>query len=366
MASHYEATLQRDIDLIRSKVLEMSNLAEKALKDALRAVVEKNRQAAYSVVLRDQNIDEFEKQIDRLCLEFLVRQQPVAGHLRFVYATIKINAEMERIGDYAESIARQALKIAHLPEVPAVKRFEEIAQFSIPMLRDAVRAFTDQNAELAKSTMVIEEKVDELRNRINAELLGMRQENRIPLESLTPLMTIARRFERVSDQAKNICEEVLYMCTGEYSKHKGTEVLRVLFVDEHNACRSQMAEGIANALGQPRLVFASAGLDPKPVDPATVKFMKEKGIDVSRQTSKAIEQIPNFDHYQVIIALAKEAQKVFPPPPTKTVSLEWAVQDPSKVSGSPEQVKAAYEATYQYICEHINDLAEAILGDKID
>jgi phosphate transport system protein len=366
MASHYEATLQRDIDLIRSKVLEMSNLAAKALQDALKAVVERNRQAAYSVILRDQNIDDLEKQIDRLCLEFLVRQQPVAGHLRFVYATIKINAELERIGDYAESIARQALKIAHLPEVPAAKRFEEIANYSIPMLRDAARAFTDQNAELAKTTMIVEEKVDELRNQINAELLGMRQQDRIPLEALTPLMTIARRFERVSDQAKNICEEVLYMCTGEYSKHKGTEVLRVLFVDERNSCRSQMAEGIANSLGQPSLVFASAGINPQPMDPATVKYMKEKGIDISRQHSKSVEQIPNFDHYQVIIALAKEAEKVFPPPPTKTVSLGWTVQDPSKVMGTPEQVKAAYDATYQYICEHINDLAEAILGDKID
>jgi phosphate transport system protein len=366
MGSHYEATLQRDTDLIRGKVLEMSGLANRALKDALKAVVERNRQAAYSVILRDQNIDELEKQIDRLCLEFLVRQQPVAGHLRFVYATIKINAELERIGDYAESVARQALKVAHLNPMPAAASFVEIANFSIPMLQDAVRAFTDQNAELARATMVIEEKVDGIRNRINAELIGLRQDNRIPLESLTPLMTIARRFERVSDQAKNICEEVLYMCTGEYAKHKGTEVLRILFVDGHNACRSQMAEGIANNLDQPRLMFASAGIDPKPIDPATVKFMKEKGIDISRQTSKSVEQVPNLEHYQVIVALAKEAEKVFPPPPTKTVALEWTVQDPSKVTGSPEQVRAAYEATYQFICEHINDLSEAILGDKID
>jgi phosphate transport system protein len=366
MASHYEATLQRDTDLIRGKVLEMSALAEKALKDGLKAVLERDRQAAYSVILRDQNIDELEKQVDRLCLEFLVRQQPVAGHLRFVYATIKINAELERIGDYAESIARQALKIAHLNPVPAAASFEEIADFSIPMLRDAVRAFTGQNADLARNTMVIEEKVDVIRNRINAELIGLREQNHIPLESLTPLMTIARRFERVSDQAKNICEEVLYMCTGEYAKHKGTEVLRILFVDEHNSCRSQIAEGIANNLDQPRLVFASAGIDPKPVDPGTVKFLKEKGIDVSRQSSKSVEQVPNLDHYQVIVALAHEAQKVFPPPPTKTVTLEWTVQDPSRVTGTPEQVQAAYEAAYQFICEHINDLSEAILGDKID
>src|SRR5687768_10139394 len=164
MASHYEATLQRDIDLIRSKVLEMSGLAEKALKDGLRAVVGRDRQAAYSVILRDQNIDDLEKQIDRLCLEFLVRQQPVAGHLRFVYATIKINAELERIGDYAESVARQALKLQSIQSQPFYVRCIEIANLSIPMLHDAVQAFVDQNAELARSTMDIEDKVDTVRN----------------------------------------------------------------------------------------------------------------------------------------------------------------------------------------------------------
>src|SRR5215211_7798704 len=150
MASHYEATLQRDIDLIRGKVLEMSALAEKALKDGLKAVLGRDRQAAYSVILRDQNIDELEKQIDRLCLEFIIRQQPVAGHLRFVYATIKINAELERIGDYAESIARQILKISKFDLKAFHPQFVEIASLSIPMLHAAVQAFVEQNPELAR------------------------------------------------------------------------------------------------------------------------------------------------------------------------------------------------------------------------
>src|SRR5262245_28646597 len=321
MASHFEASFQRDIERIKGKIGQMGALAERALRDCVQALRDRNRQIAYAVILRDKRIDELEKEVDRLCLEFLVRQQPVAGPLRFVYATIRINLELERVGDYAESIARQIVKLVGLNVSIPTERFVEIAELSIPMLRDAIRAFVDQNAELAKTTMEVEEAVDLLRNRINAEVVELRQTNKIPLAALTPLMTVARRFERVSDQAKNICQEVLYMCTGEYSKHKGAEVLRLLFVDEHNSCVSQMAEGIANSLEQPRLVFASAGIDPRPVDPATLKYMKEKGIDISRQHSKSVEQIPNLDHYQVIIALAKEAEKVFPPPPTKTVSL---------------------------------------------
>ena len=111
MATHFEQSLQRDIDRIKAKVGEMAGLAERALRDGLRALQEKNRVLAYSVVLRDQRVDEMEKEVDRLCLEFIVRQQPVAGPLRLAYATIRINLELERVGDYAEGIARQVLKL---------------------------------------------------------------------------------------------------------------------------------------------------------------------------------------------------------------------------------------------------------------
>src|SRR5260221_4770238 len=305
-----------------------------------------------------------EKEIDRLCLEFLVRQQPAGAHLRFAYATIKINLELERIGDYAESIARQVLKISSLEPQPSYEKFVAIANLSIRMLEQAVQAFVDQKPDLARSTMVIEEEVDLLRNGINAALMEQNQLGKIPLEAFTALLTIARRFERVSDQAKNMCEEVLYMCTGEYAKHKGTEVLRVLFVDIRNACRSQMAEAIANSLDRPEFVFSSAGIDPHPIDPATVKFLADKVMDISANKSKGVSQIPNLDHYQVIVALAQEAQRVFPPPATTPIGLDWNVKDPSFGEGSPEEVRLAYEATFQYINTHIRDLVEAILGEQ--
>ena len=135
---HLEANLQRDIDVIRSKVSKMAELAESSLNDGLRALFDRDGQLAYSVILRDQQIDEYEKEIDRLCLEFMVRQQPAAGPLRFVYATIKINQELERIGDYAESIARQGLLINSLKIDIDYSQFKSISEISIPMLGKAV------------------------------------------------------------------------------------------------------------------------------------------------------------------------------------------------------------------------------------
>jgi phosphate transport system protein len=366
MATHFEQSLQRDIDRIRTKIGHMASLAERALRDCMKALAEKNRVLAYSVILRDQRIDELEKEVDRLCLEFMVRQQPVAGTLRLAYATIRINLELERVGDYAESIARQILKLTSMDVDIPVGRFEEIANLSIPMLHDSVKAFVDQDAELARQTTATEELVDTLKSRLNADLMKLNRENKVPFESLNALMMIARHFERVSDQAQNICTEVLYMCTGEYSRHKGSESTRVIFVDRHNSCRSQLAEAIANSLNQPLFIFASAGLEPTGVDPRTIAFLKEKGLDVSRHTSKPIEQIPNLDHYQIIVALAKEAEKIFPPRPNKTVCLDWSIEDPSKMQGTPAEIKAAYETTYQFLRSHIEDLVQAVLGDKVD
>src|SRR5882672_2749370 len=127
MATHFEESLQRDIDRIRGKVKEMATLGEQALRNCLKALAEKNRVLAFAVILRDQRIDELEKEVDRLCLEFIVRQQPVAGPLRLAYATIRINLELERVGDYAESIARQILKLTAMEVQIPVERYAEIA-----------------------------------------------------------------------------------------------------------------------------------------------------------------------------------------------------------------------------------------------
>jgi len=367
MPTRLEDSLQRDIGRIRQEVLEMSGLAERALRDVVTALVEGNRQIAYAVILRDQYIDEKEKEVDRLCLEFLVRQQPVAGHLRLAYSTIKINLELERVGDYAESVARHLLRLSTLPRPPQVliDRIVEMADLAIPMLHDSIEAFLAQDPELAKRPIAVEPAVDALLGKLNGDLIDLLREQKIAPEMMEPMLTIGRRFERVADQARNVCMEVLYMCTGEYAKHPGAETFRILFVGEHDSCRSQMAEAIAQSLGLSRFIFSSAGLDPRPIDATTLRFMKEKGFDLSRRAPQAIYQVPNLEHYQVIVGVAPEAQGAFPRSPRKMVYVDWSIDDPSQVQGPPEAVHAAYEATYQFLSSHVRDLVEAVLGTKI-
>jgi phosphate transport system protein len=360
MKSHLEESLERDIKRIRSTVIKMGSLAEGALRASLHALTETDRQLAYSVILRDRFIDELEKDLDRLCQEFLIRQHPAAGHLRFVYAVIKINNELERIGDYAESIARHFLALSSLDPQPSYQAIEEIAHQSIPMLRNALQAFSDEDPDLATKTMDMEDKVDKIRWRITDELGQLYEGHKLPSEAFQSLMVIANRFERVADRACNLCEEVLYMCTGEDVKHKGKELFRVLFVDEHDACRGQMAKGIGTSLGLERFRFHSAGISPRPVDPKTIEFLKGKGIDISQETSKYLQQVLDLRDYQIYVGLCEEAEEAFPPPPTKMISVHWEIKNPSKLEGSEEEIEAAYEKTFKELDSHIRDLVEAV------
>jgi phosphate transport system protein len=362
--TYLEESLVRDIARLTGKLATMAGLAEQSLRRALSALTHRNCQTAYSVILRDQRIDELEKEIDRLCLEFFVRQQPVSKTLRFAYAVMRINAELERVGDYAESMARQTLVLCSLEAELPTERFLEIANHAISMLHSAVESFVKEDPALAKRTMEEEEIVDRLRHQLGAELVRMPGAGTLPIEALSPLLNIVNRFERVADQAKNICQQVLYLCTGQYLKHPGSEVTRVLFVDQDNSCRSQLAEVAANSLGQPRFVFWSAGIERRPIDPGTADYLSRHGIDISGRASKLVEQVPNFDHFQIIVALDPAAHRAFPPPPTKVVCIDWSLPDPSRVDGSPEEIEAAYEQAYQYLLGHVQDLVQAIVTDQ--
>ncbi|MCX7727280.1 MAG: phosphate signaling complex protein PhoU [Chitinispirillaceae bacterium] len=349
----HEEAVKRDIERIRNYLIEMANFAECSLRDSIKACLENDHKLAYAIILRDQLIDEKEKEIDRLCLDFIVRHQPVSEQLRFAFSAIKLNVEIERVGDYAESVARHIFKLQHWSEEHCKSEIVELANTAIDMFHDAISAFIEQSPEKAKETLRIEDKVDSMRDEVLNKLI----KSSVGLETPLVLFNIIRRFERVADQARNICMELLYLFTGEYVKHLGSDVIRVLFVDEHNAVLSRIAESIATSLDKPRFIFSSAGIDPKPMDPYAIEFLKKKGYDVTPSVSKSVEQIPNLNFYQVIVALSAGATKLIPQYPRKTIYLNWQIEDPSTKEGNKEK---NYEDAYQYIKNQIEELIEAI------
>ena len=360
MSGHLEAAVQEDLEDIRRQVVAMAEMAEKAVRSSVHAVLNKDPQTALGVILRDSFIDEAEKQLDQLCLRFLVRHQPAARLLRFAYSSIKVNLELERVGDYAEAIAREALKLSAIETPLPLDRLQQIVQLAERMLHDAIQSFVNQDPQLATKTIESDEAVDLLRDKLTTDVMAAFRQGSVPFEALYPLIMVIRRLERVSDQARNIGMETLYLCTGTIAKHPHSSVLDVLFVDERSSCRGIMAEAIGKSLGEPGFVFTSAGLDPEPVEPVTTRFMQSKGIDVATAVPKAVTDVENLEHQDVIILLAPEAKRAFPRRPRRAVLLDWPMQDPSRVRGTDAEVHAAYEKAYAFIEAQIRDLVSAI------
>ena len=186
----------------------------------------------------------------------------------------------------------------------------------------------------------------------------------LPLEALPPLITIARRFERVSDQATNICEEALYFATGEYLRHLPREGFRVLFVDETNGCLSRMAEAIGNGLGAKRFSFASAGIDGRPrrsADGPVPRGEGDRHLAASRRGRWS--EVPQLDQVQVIVALCKEAERTIPQRPPKTVGPGLVRAGSLAGAGHPGGGAGRVRTTYETLTSHIRDLVQAILGN---
>lgn len=331
----------------------MGRRATRGLQDSLESFVHGNRQLAYSVMLRDTFIDALDQELDRLTLEFILRQQPVGIHLRFAAAVLKVNLELERVGDYAKSIAKQVLSLSRYEFTPPLNPFIELAARAIPLLEAAVDAFVRRDVAAARRVIAAEPEVEALRNGIGELLFLERQAGRIPLEAYTPLTNLARRLERVADQAKNISQETLFMVTGEYSKHKDSEIIRVLFVGATAAGPALLAETIGQALGDARFVFTGAVMEPNGGNAAVLDFLRAHGYEVSSAKLRTPDQIPNREFYQVVVALSPRAREAFPPARARTVNLEWNFEDPTDL-----------ERTHSVLQNQINDLVSALLGER--
>ena len=359
---HYEASLARDLERLREKIREMAERNAQSLRDGLAALTGNDRQLAYSIILRDTFINALDREIDRLCLEFIIRQQPVGFHLRFAAAVIKVNLDLERVGDYSRSIAKQVLKLSTLGNPPVPESFRRIAERAIPLLLKAINSFLNEDPEGARHVIAEEAEVDSMRTKIGEELYSSRAINGLPFKAYDPLLNIARRYERVANQAKSIAQETIFMVTGEYAKHERGAVLRVLFIDDTNAAASQLAEAIGQSLGDPHFLFSSAGISPQPLDPGLLEFLAGKGVETSHATPRSVAQVPNLEHYQVFIALTAEARSVFPPATSKTVNLEWLLPDPT--AGERLTSAADYAETWDFLQGQIRDLVDALLGEE--
>ena len=363
MATLLEEQLQRDIDRIRDKVREMADLAARSLEESVRALVDGNTRLAYSSIIRDSRIDDLESKVDAMCVEFMVRHIPVAANLRFAHSVAKISLELERIGDYAESINRQAIVLATAKNRPNLDKVEQLAGIAIDMVRQAVRSFLDDDIELARGAQSLDAKANRIHQEIYLDLLGAHPEGPEDLSTLFSVLSVANRFERVADQADNICEEVLYIATGENTRHTLTKDVRVLFVSPASSGLGLMAEGIGEAIAGDHFDFFSAGTDETTPDTRIIEFLARKGIDSSDHTAQSLEEIGDLDRFKMVVAIGSGVAQGIHSPGYKTIIQEWDVLDPSTVRGGDEETQELrYAETFDDLVGRIRELIHGLHG----
>jgi phosphate transport system protein len=212
--------LQREIEELKQRVLSLCATVEKSVALAARAIVDRNAEYARQVIEADPEIDRQEVALEEDALKILALHQPVAIDLRFIVASIKLNTDLERIGDLAVNIAERAQYLSAQPFPIESLGFTPMSQRVMWMLRRSIDAFVTLDPALAREVCAADDEVDAM-NRAAYEAVKRSIERReSEANTLVHLLSVSRHLERIADHATNIAEDVIYMTSGEIVRHR--------------------------------------------------------------------------------------------------------------------------------------------------
>jgi phosphate transport system protein len=211
--------LQKDIAILKKNLLSLSSLVESQVEKAVRAFLERDDELAREVIERDAEIDAREIEVEEECLKTLALHQPVAIDLRLTIAILKMNSDLERIGDLAVNIARKAASVIGEPPLETPFDIAGMGMKAQIMLRDSIDALINVDVELARRVRRRDDEVDDLKHRIREEAEEMIRHRPELVRGLLRLLAVSRNLERIADGATNIAEDVIYLSQGEIPRH---------------------------------------------------------------------------------------------------------------------------------------------------
>jgi phosphate transport system protein len=214
---------QEDLDALKSRLLEMGGLAEDRVRRSVQALVDRDFADVDRLLVGDEPINELHIEIDNRCFKLLALQQPMAADLRAIVAAVKINTDLERVGDLAVNIAEAAKRYTMHPPVKKlidIPRMGEIAQV---MLRDALDAYVRRDTALAQRVLNEDDKLDALKTQIFRELLTYMLQDPGTIEPALDLLLVSRHLERIGDHATNVAEDVIFMVSARDVRHHASD-----------------------------------------------------------------------------------------------------------------------------------------------
>ena len=217
---HFETELQA----LRNQLLTMGGLVEERVHRAVQALIHRKEDDASRVIAQDDEINDLQMDIDDRCLKLLATQTPLAVDLRLITSAMKINADLERIGDQAVNIAESVLVLIPQPPLKPLIDIPRMATIAEKMIRDALDAFVKRDAGLARDVLRRDDEVDELKDQVFRELLTYMMADPGTIQRALSLILISRNLERIADHATNIAEDVIFILEArDVRHHAGTE-----------------------------------------------------------------------------------------------------------------------------------------------
>jgi len=347
--SHLEVRQEKDLSEIRRHISTQAEAVSQAVEHALHAVYAGNHRLAYETVLADHPVNRHTREIDRLCHSFIAVHLPSGGPLRLISSIIRANLELERIGDYATIIAREAVRLNGPPRGVAVQELERIAGETLLMLRQSVKAFKALNADLAKGTMGLGEQLEHNLDLVYEALMA--NDAPAPLRDTLAIFVIFNQLKRVADQAKNLCEHTVFAATGE---QKAPKVYQLLFLDRANDRLGPLAAALGAGSFSRSGLYSTAGNAPATrLDPELIAFLERRGLSVADRGPRALIDITHqeLSDKQVILCLEGTIRDYLETVPFHSSVLEWPL-DPS----------ADLETLYRELAPRIRDLMELLCG----
>jgi phosphate transport system protein len=218
METHFEM----ELDGLKQKLMMMASHAETAVNQAVQALVQRDSNLALKVKEDDRVIDQFEMEIDELVIQLLTKA-PLATNLRFVTVAMKISQNLERVGDEATKIAKRARDLSKEPPLKLNLELPKMAALALGMLKAALDTFVNHDSAAARALIPRDKKVDALNKKINGELILHMMENPDSIPRCLNLIIASRSLERIADHAKNVAEEVVYLCDAQDIRHTGVK-----------------------------------------------------------------------------------------------------------------------------------------------
>jgi phosphate transport system protein len=210
---------QEELDALKSRLLEMGGLAEDRVRRSVQALVERDRGEIERVITGDEPINRLHIEIDSRCFKLLALHQPMAADLRAIVAAVKINTDLERVGDLAVNIAEAAGRYILHPPVKKLIDIPRMADIAQLMLRDALDAYVRRDTPLAHHVLNEDDKLDALKTQIFRELLTYMLQDPGTIEPALDLVLVSRHLERIGDHATNVAEDVIFMVSARDVRH---------------------------------------------------------------------------------------------------------------------------------------------------